>query len=52
MHKKDLQKVSQPDEPLVEIKIYVEQSVVNSPFTTIHKTDCFSIVFNSIIDDY
>lgn len=30
MHKKDLQKVSQPDEPLVEIKIYVEQSVVNS----------------------
>ena len=30
MPKKDLQKAPPPDEPLVEIRIYVEQSVVNA----------------------
>lgn len=30
MAQKDIQKISQPDEPLVEIRIYVEQSVVNA----------------------
>lgn len=30
MHKTDLQKVPPPDEPLIEIRIYVEQSVIDA----------------------